>query len=214
MPALTIKTRIKQTKKGIDPVAHLQAIERDLGPQLAKFSVSAYRFLEKYINDHRKRPINTKKRRLASAFKKPEIEFNRRLVRFSIGNIDELDSEFPYWKILEHGGQVWTNSAGVPGWFGHKQKPEGGAASSEKFNYNPYTQGNYLLTGVHTIAGIGYLRATNAWVSRNWGKVWDAYVRNRQFTIPTFRKSKAVKKKVTQLPAGNPSTTVAYTDLI
>ena len=214
MPALTIKTRIK-TKRSIDPVAHLQALERDLGPQLAKFSTSAYRFLEKYINDHRKRKVNTKKQRLARAFKKPDIEFSRGVVRFSIGDIGNLDTNFPYWKLLEHGGQVWTNSEGAPGWFGHRQQPSSDfVGGSDKFNYNAYVRGNYLLTGVHTIAGIGYLRATNAWISRNWNRVWEAYITKRKFTVPTFRKSKAVKKKVTQLPAGNPSTTVKYTDLI
>lgn len=211
--ALTIRTRFRKGNATERLRDELVAIQRDLAPQLNKLATSTYRYLERYIDSHRKRKKDPSKPRLATAFKNPVIDFRLHSVTFSIGDKTYLDAQFPYWKLLEDGGEVWTNKTGAPGWFGHKQRPTAGMLTTDLFNYNPNTQGNFLLTGVHRIEGIGYIKATNAWLSRQWGLTWSAYVRNRKYAIPTFRKSKAVNK--TQLTSlKTPSTTISYTDIV
>ena len=194
----------------------LLVIEQGITPQLQDLANGTYRYMSNYIDKKRKRrkdPSKPAHARLAAAFRYPQIRFGRNTVKFSLGDKDYLDAQNPYWRLLEHGGQVWTNSEGTPGWFGHKKRPVTGVATRDLYHYNPTNQGTYyLLTGKHTITGIGYLSATNNWLSRQWGLVWRAYLRNSKHKIPKARLSRAASKTTKAL--GTSSTTVSYMDLI
>ena len=186
--AFNTAAKIRQTVKlqsgpRIGSVAkQLANIEKIIEPQLQRLAISYYEFVKLYINVRRKRAVNNQKKRLSSAFKTGYTKFSKTGLELGLGDVDFLDSEFPYWKMLNYGGLISAQK--VPGWFGRRSRPvEGKAGGKDIYHYHPYDGANFMMTPKVPMEGIHYLEAADRWTKKQWSSAWRAFKRKLEHNI-------------------------------
>ena len=174
--------------------AQLKNIERHTEPILNAIAKSTSHFIKLYIDKRRKRVVDRSKRRLASAFKDGWVDYSSKGIVVGLGKRSELESEFPYWEVLNYGG-LGVSQKKVPGWFGRKARPDpsmAGASAAggnmDLFHYNPHEEGNFIMVPQKPIEGIHYLEAANIYTKTLWSKAWKSFQKGveHRVSFPTM----------------------------
>jgi hypothetical protein len=127
------------------------------------------------INANRKRKGAYDKDSLANAFKDSDVTVSRKNIGFSVGDVDFLNSEYPYWYVADVGGIIPPS---VRGWFGKHNPPMAGhAGQNELFHRHSKEDGGFFMKPKLPTRPLNYLSTVNNWAKPKWHKVWDSYFR-------------------------------------
>ena len=94
-----------------------------------------------------------------------EVSSNRTSV--GIVNIDKLDKEVGYWRLINNGGQVPGIGHFVPGGYGDgTERPEPGMHGGNFF-YDLSVNGGFRVTPGMVIPAMNFVERTEVWAKRN-----------------------------------------------
>ena len=166
--------KIIVTREGPDPQKFLKSqlaqIEK-MKPHVEKLAYEASNIFKYYVNQGRHRKGVRKKNSLANAFKTYNVTYSSRRVVFGLGDLDFLNSQYPYWYDADVGGKI---PKPTKGWFGRRQPPDVSMAGkgTQLFHEDPR---GYTMTPKHPTRPLDYIKKSNDLIRQKWTQIWAGF---------------------------------------
>jgi len=143
-----------------------------------------------FIDDARKRPKKVKEERYKGRYSKhieDVLEIKKTKNGIGIGDIEKLDKEVPYWKVLNFGGYTPPSTIGI---FTNGMPKPGVTGGSFM-----YTKNGGLMIPQKPIQGIHFIEKTASWIRKNMrahigGIIGKIFKDNRNTSLITLNKKK------------------------
>jgi len=176
---ISVSTKVTRTGKSIEELVTniklLQKLSVKEVDTLAKQVTSDFRY---YINHSRHRPAQSGTKTLANAFTDSGVVvLPDGSVSVGIGNIAELNKDYPYWFFVNYGYAFKSGSHSPPmrlGYFGHGEAPDPGLAGAGTQAFHVQKKGYLLKPG--PIRAMNYVEQVKNRLQIRWGKLREKYI--------------------------------------
>lgn len=176
---------LKVTHKGIGLEKFKNKVRKVKIQISSKGETIGYRIAEhisEVINRSRRRKGKTSSGGLASAFRDRnmvKVKFMGDIINIGVGNKKLLNTQYPYWKIIDKGGFIPSATFGFFGHGGERGRPNSAYAGTgvgiQLWNRREWGRGMggiFLLKPKNPIPPMNYIGKTKAWTNIQWNTKW------------------------------------------
>ena len=171
----TIGYKVKHQGVPLEKILkRLTEAKKEFEPELNKIASVLSKKIGDIIDQNRKRPRKRGKKGLANAFRSGELKGKvkrlKDVISIGIGNINYLNSKYPYWRVLNWGGYIPPANLGY--FVGSGEPREG--KSRERWEHTGDRK-DFFMRPKKPISPVNYIEKANDWFKPIWDKVWTQF---------------------------------------